>query len=220
MATQSLGFSVGTNLSLDIHGTEETEHFQVCLIGYSTNRSVLITMPQKDNKPTAIEEGTDVIIRYIGDNKVYAFKSKVLHARTDPYPYLHLEYPEGIQGIMMRRAIRVPINTPVITLSMLDQKGSKIPVTMADISIDGACLISSTKIGKASDEFLINMPQIAAKCEHDINLPCMVRYTHEETEGDGTISYKHGVEFRQLDQVSLRFIEQFIKNSIKIMQRT
>jgi len=220
MVAQSLGFPVGTNLSLEIHGTEENVHFQVCLIGYSTSRSILITMPQKDSKPTAIEVGTDVIIRYIGDNKVYAFASKVLHARTDPYPYLHLEYPKGIQGIMMRRALRVPINAPVITLSMQDQEGSQLSVTMADISIDGACLISSTKICKTGDEFLINMPQIAPKCEHEINLPCMVRYTHKEAGADGITSYKHGVEFRQLDQVSLRFIEQFIRNSINITQRT
>ncbi len=219
MASQSLGLSVGTNLNLEIPGGEDNNNFQVCLIGYRASHSVLVTMPQKGNKPTAIEEGAAVIVRYIGDSKVYAFESKVLHAHVDPYPYLHLEYPKGIQGIMMRRTMRVPVNTPVLTLSMLDQEGHQLSVTMADISIDGACLISSSQIGKVGDEFLINMPHIAATFDDDINLSCIVRYMRNETEADGTISYKHGVEFRQLDQAALRFIEHFIKDSIKMRQR-
>ena len=214
MISQTLNLMVGCGLQLE--PAKGSACYLIDLLGYRAEQSLIVTLPSNDDGTPSVAEGDEVVIRYLGGDNSFAFYSRVLCCMEKPYPHLHLEYPSGVQGIITRRSLRVPIEGPVMSLAMSDGK-RKINVIMADISVHGARLVSSTRLGNVDDTFMIEMPDVAAAGEEHLVLPCIIRHVREQfdmPEHDQGGVYHHGVEFDQLEQAAQLFIARFIQNSV------
>ncbi len=212
MLSRALNLMVGASLKIEPEKGDSC--YLVELIGYVTDKSLMVTPAYGDGSIRALKEGDKLAVRYLGNDKSYAFYSKVTFVCDKPYHYLHLEYPKGVQGLSARRASRVPIEGPVMRLNI--REGEQIlSVTMADISTQGARFISSSRLGGCGDQFIIEMPDIGGAGEV-LSLPCVVRHVCEQypdAMGVAT-TFHHGVEFDHLDQAAQLFIARFIQDSI------
>lgn len=213
MLSRALNLMVGASLKIEPENGDSC--YLVELIGYMTGQSLMVTPAYGDDSVSMLKEGDKLAVRYLGSDKSYAFYSKVIYVCDKPYPYLHLEYPKGVQGLSARRASRVPIEGPVMRLSICDGN-RRLSVTMADISTHGARFISSSRLGGRGDEFVIEMPDIGQAGGKALSLPCVVRHVCEQypdAMGVAT-TFHHGVEFDHLDEAAQLFIARFIKDSI------
>lgn len=213
MTSRALNLMVGAGFQLEPVGGDAC--YLVELIGYVTDRSLLVTPPREEDGRISVREGDEVAIRYLGGDNSYAFYTRVLRVCSEPYPYLHLEYPAGVQGAITRRGMRYPIDGPVLSLAMLD-RGREIRVIMADISVNGARLVSPARLGEVGDTFSIEMPDIHQASDETLVLPCVIRHVSEQIGMDGGAGsmYHHGVEFDRLEAAAQLFIARFIQDSI------
>lgn len=211
--TQQINFMVGATVFLSCADQEGGAIYEATILGYADKQSLMITQPKERNTPLLVTAGDKFIVRYVGDENAYAFQAQVLQTCEKPFGYLHLSYPEGVQGVMLRRSQRVKLDKeqrPAIRLSMHDGKNS-ISVSMADISLAGAQLTSSHRLGNIDDKFTIDMH--LGHSDKPVSLPCVIRYVRTEMD-DETGIYHHGVEFHEMDAQAQTFINRFITEQV------
>lgn len=211
--SRSLNFIIGSTVVLQPVEDEESS-YEATLLGYAENRSLMISLPKQGGTPVLVAPGDRFIARCVGDENTFAFQTEVQQTCDKPFGYLHLTYPTGVQGVMLRKGQRVPVSssaTPGIRLSMTDGK-DHISVAMADISATGARLISDQRLGDVNDSFSIDM-QVQAGRE-PVTLPCTIRYVRS-----GEDEFQHGVMFKELSTDAQLFINRFITDHIQL-QRT
>ncbi len=190
--------------------------FSARLIGYLEPHTLILHF---DPEHTACRPGQHLLARFSeGDNR-FAFVSEVKAVCQHPFPYLHLAYPRGVQGIMLRRSQRLSLDgesAPVIRLDMNDGH-RHLPVTLADISPSGARLSANRRLGDIDDRFAIEIQP--AGHDRPVKLPCVVRYVRQEPCGTET-HYHHGVQFNGLDTTAQDFIDRFIHDTIDRRRQT
>jgi c-di-GMP-binding flagellar brake protein YcgR len=110
----------GDTLQLQPMIDGQTERYTVRVIGLMRAKSVLVTAPLIDGKLIFIREAQPFLIRAFSGQNVYAFKARVLKAQHTPFPYLHLSYPDSVQVMRIRKAMRAPAQ---IIVALSDKEG-------------------------------------------------------------------------------------------------
>lgn len=220
VSNRDLSLPVGATITMhpSVPGLEHEYTAEV--IGYVTDQSLLISFPKCDGEPVPLAEGDEFTVQYGDDETGYTFETAVIQVCIDPYPYAHLQYPNGVQGVIIRSAQRIPVKLPVILLSAESGSGKK-SVAMLDISISGARLVAYDRLGNVGDRFSIDMAVPTSKEEERINIPVIVRYVREESRENKRNGhrYHHGVEFLTLDEGANLFIQQFVTEQISSNRR-
>ena len=211
MGTVPLNLVIGSELQIDRPEDDSGQLFKANLIGYRTGHTLIVTAPMT----TSFAEGDRCVVRFESGDSMFAFNSHVISVCNHPFPYLHLEYPEGVQGVMARRSQRISVNDLVMMLVM-ENEGHKLSVALADISLSGARLVASQRLGSVGEKFSIEIPNKVYQATERIVLPCAIRYVREErrTSGSGGSLYHHGVEFAGLTRKALIFIDHYISDKV------
>lgn len=213
MDKPTLNLVVGSVLQIELPqaGIHEVP---VTLIGYVPGRSIMV-MPQAEAKTRQIlHVGDACVARFESGDNLYAFDTQVLCLAEQPFLHAHLAYPQGVQGTMVRRSQRVPVNDVVMMLVM-EEAGRKLSVALADISLSGARLVAGSRLGEIGERFSIEIPHLGGGAEERVVLPCRVRYVREERShtADKRV-YHHGVEFIDLNRQAWIFIERYIGDKV------
>lgn len=209
MDNRDLNLTVGIGLQME--RSKCGSRYLVELIGYRVGEGVVVTTPQNmTGTEPPLNIGDEVVVRYMGEVRKYAFRSKVVQISTSPYSHIHLEYPAGIEATMTRRAIRVPVKESVLRLA-LDDEGEPLFVDMVNISMGGAKLVSPVQLGNEGEEFAIEMPTLSPDRNRVVKLMCIVRHVTMQMEFE-TTTYQHGVEFIDLEPAAEQFIEHYIRH--------
>lgn len=201
---EPVNLSVGTNLQLELVSGNVHYCFPVKLLGYQAGESLMVSLPETDQW---LRVGDEFIVRVLGETS-YAFTSELLRVCYEPFGYMHLSYPVGVQGAMMRRAPRVEVHEPAINLTMQD--GSRaIRVSLADMSYSGARLVAEMQLGSIGDSFTID---VRSPVTHElISLECTIRYVRNDIEKG---VYHHGVQFSRLEDEAQLFIDWVLRKSM------
>ena len=207
----SLNLVIGSELQIERLEDDSGQLFKATLIGYRAGHTLMVTAPMT----TSLAEGDRCLVRFESGDNVFAFNTRVISVNNHPYPYLHLEYPEGVQGVMARRSQRISVNDLVMMLVM-ENEGHKLSVALADISPSGARLVANQRMGSVGEKFSIEIPNQVYQATERVVLPCAIRYVREERRGSGSGGslYHHGVEFAGLTRKALAFIERYISDKV------
>ncbi|MFC1602148.1 flagellar brake protein [Pseudomonadota bacterium] len=208
--------SVGTLLHLQPTTQNPEGSFDVQLIGYMPGESLLVSQPINNTAAVKLIAGAAYQARIISGDSTYAFETEVIRVCDQPYQYMHLRFPKGVQGVTLRRAQRTQINESQLTLNMQDGLTS-LSVKMLDISPLGACLISEHPLGKVGDFFCIDVHHKSTA--DTLAFPCTIRHINKASVKETGPAYYHGVEFSRLDTKALNFISHFIRDNVA-KQRT
>ncbi|HSH30628.1 MAG TPA: flagellar brake protein [Thiohalobacter sp.] len=212
MASHPFNLVVGSRLQLEAEADDCSR--PVTLLGYLEPHSILLSWPEQDGTCLALAAGAPVLIRFEAGDSLYQFQSRILRTCTDPYPYLHIAFPEGVHSVQGRRASRIRVNDMAMMLVM-EEQGQKLSVALADISMTGARLVAGSRLGEVGERFSIEIPSVNGDGGRRLVLPCEVRYVREEMSSTaGKRVYHHGVEFSGLNHQALAFIEQYIGNKV------
>ncbi len=210
MSDRVMNMIVGSGIKLEKIDTREI--YLVELLGYSVGRGLIISTPTESNSRPAIKPGDEISIRYLGEGDAYAFRSRVTHVVNDPYPHAHLEYPGGIQGETVRRAVRVPVQPNALRLT-LNNDGKAVTVSMQNISLGGARLVSPARLGGCGERFSIDLPTMSGGEQSALTLTCIIRHVSELREDDQKV-FCHGIEFENIDRHGREFIARFIDKNV------
>jgi len=208
--------SIGTLLHLQPASQNPEGGFDVQLIGYMPGESLLVSQPINNTAAVKLVAGMAYQARIISGDSTYAFETEIVRICEQPFQYMHLRFPTGIQGVTLRRAQRTQVSASQLVLNMQD--GSKtLSVTMLDISPLGACLVAERPLGKVGDFFCIDVQHKSTA--DTLTFPCTVRHINKASVRETGLVYYHGVEFSRLDANALNFITYFIRDNVS-QQRT
>lgn len=208
---QTLNMLIGSTAQVSLEHSDDT--YQATLLGYAEKASMMLSTPVNNGTPMIANVGDEFVVRFSDGEKQLAFRSNVMEVCEKPYGYIHLSFPTGVQGKMLRRGQRYNLNQqqkPALRLAMTDGK-NETKVQMSDISQSGACLTALDQLGKIDDSFSIDI----IVDNKQITLPCKIRYVRKENQEEKPAEFMHGVEFQELNLDAQLFIDKFIQKHIQ-----
>jgi hypothetical protein len=122
------------------------------LIGWIRDRSVMITAPQNSSGHLVLGDNEPVLCRAFTGRSAFAFQATVLKTLHQPFHYLHLSYPDRVEGVAIRSSPRCRADLP----STITANG-KPPLkgTILNIGLSGALVESAEALGNIADPMQI-----------------------------------------------------------------
>ncbi len=177
----------------------QTERFTVHVIGVMKPKSVLVTMPVVEGKLVFVRDGQTYLVRAFSGLNVCAFKARVLKSQLQPFPYLHLSYPESVQAMRIRKAMRAPAS--IIVAVQHSEDGKQIGAgKMVDISVGGAKMYSTMQLGEKGDNLWLSFKVKLGDMEEYVKTPVVIRSIGEEDDEQGKRMKSFGIQFGELVQ--------------------
>ncbi|MDP2832201.1 MAG: flagellar brake protein [Pseudomonadota bacterium] len=177
----------------------QTERFTVHVIGVMKPKSVLVTMPIVEGKLIFVRDGQTYLVRAFSGLNVCAFKARVLKSQLQPFPYLHLSYPDSVQAMRIRRAMRAPAG--IIVAAQQSEEGKPIGAgKLVDISVGGAKMVSPMSLGQKGDSLWLSFKVKLGDMEEYVKTPVVIRSTGEEEDDQGKRMKSFGIQFGELGQ--------------------
>lgn len=187
----------------------QTERFTVRVIGLMKPKSVLVTAPMVDGKLIFIRDGQTYLIRAFSGLNVCAFKAKVLKSQLQPFPYLHLSYPDNVQAMRIRKAMRAPAG--IIVAVHESEEGRQVGAgKMVDISVGGAKMLSSTNLGKKDQTLWLSFKVRLGDMEEYVKTPAIIRSLGQEDDEQGKPMKSYGMQFGELTQAQRLIIMNLV----------
>lgn len=185
------------------------------LLGFLRGRGVIVTLPMRvpdgqshatDALPAlSVQSGMPLRVRLFTGKNCHVFDTRVLQARMQPYPHLHLAYPEAVTGLTQRRHARVSVN---LAASVVPAHGNPanpppaVPAMIHDLSAKGALLVAQSLLGKEGGQVTLKFRLRIEGIDHIYVLAARLCRISSET-GSQPPLYRHGVEFLEMDAHNL-----------------
>ena len=218
MEPLDLRLQIGESLHLQTRDGDEARRLHVRVIGYLPGHSLVVATPRVNNKVMIMREGQPFVVRVLVGNRVVGFTTRVLRSCARPYPYLHLEYPQEMEQIVVRKAprVRVKLFASLKNENPAYKFDKPHSATVVDISTSGAQLLADAQLGEVGDAVSITSVIKVGEAEKLLTIPAKLRNVHVEhpEEGPGEASYSHGLEFRIANQDDLFVLHGYVYEQI------
>lgn len=201
MKFEELKLAYGYPLQLQTsNASGQPERFSCRLIGCLPGRSLLLSVPKQAGKLVKFRAGQKIAVRLMIDNGIGIFAGIVESQTQDPYPILHLSYPESVTFKGIRSATRVAVSDEIhVCNTSVDAKPSAKGV-ITDISISGARIELSEDIAEIGDTL-----EIRAQVE--------IRELKRELVFQGVVRSR-------LDPMDHQFVGMLVGHGLELAQQT
>lgn len=196
---ESVKLMPGDTLQLQPLMEGQTERYTVRVIGVMKPKSVLVTAPVVEGKLIFVRDGQTYLIRAFSGLNVCAFKAKVLKAQLQPFPYLHLSYPDSVQAMRIRKNMRAP--AAIIVAVHEREEGRQTGAgKIVDLSVGGARLLSPAPLGDTEQSLWLSFKVKLGDMEEYVKTPAVIRSLGEEDDEQGRRMHATGIQFGELGQ--------------------
>jgi c-di-GMP-binding flagellar brake protein YcgR len=193
-ALEALKLMPGDALQLQPMIDGQTERYTVRVIGLMKGKSVLVTAPLIEGKLIFIREAQPFLVRAFSGQNVYAFKARVLKAQHMPFPYLHLSFPDTVQVMRIRKAMRAPAQI-IVALSDTSSGLALGAGRIVDISVGGARMHIARDVQVRGEDVTVAFKVILDDHEEYITTRAAVRSVAKEDDEQGKPVQVVGVQF-------------------------
>ena len=169
-------------------------------------------------------EGETVVMRSFSGQNAFGFACTIKHISKAPCEYLHLSFPDNIEGIVIRKAPRVKAHIIAAVQDSKSGANEQISALISDISANGASLDAKQPLGNKGDilnlAFRVHLHNIDAY----LSVKGIIRAVLGDDAADASAPgfTHHGIEFQELqpnDSVVLQSMiyQQTIENPHKLV---
>jgi c-di-GMP-binding flagellar brake protein YcgR len=220
MVTTELSVEIGESLQLQFVASDEMR-YTAKVVGYLSGKSLVVTTPVVNGHVMPISEGKEIVVRLMSGNEIVGFTVSVLAVSVRPYAHLHLSFPQNVQAVTVRKALRVELNMAALTrtcltdVSEIDPQQEAQAITIKDMSTSGALLIADKALAKEGQQIIISMNMEVADGSDKVFLVAVVRNIRTERgEKVGQRIYFHGVELRLKGRAQSVLVHAFVYQRI------
>lgn len=209
LSFEAIKLMPGDALQLQSMLEGQTERYTVHVIGVMKPKSVLVTAPSVDGKLIFVRDGQTYLVRAFSGLNVCAFKARVLKSQLQPFPYLHLSYPDSVQAMRIRKTMRAPAN--IIVAVHANEGERQIGAgKLVDISVGGAKMLTSTQLGHKGDTLWLSFKVRLGDMEEYVKTPVVIRSQGTEDDEQGKRMLALGVQFGELAQAQRLIIMNLV----------
>lgn len=199
LSFEAIKLMPGDALQLQPLQEGQTERFSVNVIGVMKPKSLLVTAPSVEGKLIFVRDGQTYLVRAFSGLNVCAFKARILKSQLQPFPYLHLSYPDSVQAMRIRKAMRAPAS--IIVAVQENEEGRQNGAgKIIDLSVGGARMYSPMKIGVKDQTIWLSFKVLLGDMEEYVKTPAVIRSIGEEDDEQGKRMNVFGLQFGELAQ--------------------
>lgn len=194
------------------------DRLAVKVIGYLRDISLLVTAPTTANGTRLqLMEGENVVMRFFSGQNAFAFACTIERVCKVPYEYLHLSFPDVIQGILIRKAPRVKTRiTVAVQNSNSGDAKEQVSALISNISATGVALDAKCLLGSKGDildlAFRVQLHKIEAFMSVKGLIRSVMRGDAADPSNPGIVH--HGLEFRNLQPNDMVILQSMIYQQI------
>ena len=174
--------------------------YTVEFIGAFRNNVVLVSLPEVMAGHPDMGVGRRIHIRFKRANVTHNYQATIVKICSKPYLCLRLLHSSvSVNMTPLARETRLKIDKKEIKVTLLSAD-EQISVSLVDVSLNGARLVSVVRLGGVNDTFTVNL-SVVGGAHNDICLPCKIRYVRLEigiSLNESNSRFHHGVEFLRL----------------------
>lgn len=206
MKIEQLGLAIGDAMQLQI-GDKAELRYPVTFYGMNPNGSIIVSAPRSgQDKMIFVREGQMVTLRFMSRNVVSGFSARVLITRGQPYPYIHLQIPQDIQTVEVRKEVRVETN---VSLTVMNKVHNSPAMTgrMLNMSCSGGRFETGRKLALEGNKLDLTMKLEIDNLQRLLTFDAIVSYAKEDEE-TGLFSY--GVNIDSIDDEDMVTLRAYI----------
>jgi hypothetical protein len=200
------------------------ERFSVKVIGFLRNSSLLVTVPITANGlRLQLMEKEKVVMRSFSGQNAFGFACTIERIIKIPYEYMHLSFPDNIQGIMIRKAPRIKTRIIAAVHDGLASAEKQISALISDISANGVSLDAKRALGDKGDVLKLSFRVQLHNVDAYLSVKGIIRAViNDDVEAAKSGFIRHGIELQELqpnDSVILQSMiyQQMIENPHKLV---
>ena len=197
MRFEELKLAYGYPLQLQTTSASgQPERFSCRLIGCLPGRSVLLSVPKQAGKLLKFRPGQKIVVRLMIDNGIGIFASIVEIQTQEPYPILHLSYPESVTFKGIRNATRVAVREKMTIVNTSMEIKPSTTGFISDISISGARIELGDDIAEIGDILELRAHVDIRGIAKELVLVGAIRSRVDPTDNlDDGVLVSYGLEF-------------------------
>lgn len=199
----------------------QPERFSCRLIGCLPGRSLLLSVPKQAGKLVKFRAGQKIVVRLMIDNGIGIFAGIVESLTLDPYPILHLSYPDTVTFKGIRSATRVVVYEKVNVHNISMETRPSAEGIISDISISGARIELSDEIAEIGDSLEIRAMVEIREFKRELILSGVVRSRVDPAEPQfEAMIVSYGVEFLQQAEEQRLLMYTYVFNQMAIQEHS
>ena len=203
MKFEDMKLTYGYPMQLQTSGISgQPERYSCRLIGCLPGRSVLLSVPKMGGKLVRFRTGQKVVARLMVDNGIGIFAGIVETQTADPYPILHIGYPENVNFKAIRSATRVAIEQPIAITNLTAGGEQATQGAIVDISVSGARIETSAEVGDIGDKVELSLQVNIVGIIRDLSVEAILRSRVEPEPQAASHSemITYGIQFIEADE--------------------
>lgn len=166
------------------------------LIGCLPGRSILLSVPKQAGKLVRFRAGQKIVVRFMVDNGIGIFAAIVEGQTSDPYPLLHLSYPESVAFKGIRGATRVAVREEIEATNMSLENKPKSIGFISDMSISGTRVELNEAIADIGEILELRAQVAIRELKKELILTGIVRSRVDPSDNlEVGVVASYGVEF-------------------------
>jgi c-di-GMP-binding flagellar brake protein YcgR len=205
---ESMNLQVGVRLQFITYRRIKPVQYFSTLIGYAKDEYLIVKVPLENGVAVGLVEGERITIRVFSGMNVCSFACTVQRVFDRPLLYVHLSFPDTIQGTSLRTAMRVKVDIPAQVLPA--QAGAAVDCALTNLSVSGARIESARTLPENGGEITLEfgLPSPLGDGEMRVRTQAAVRNVNAmRKEADGGEMFAYGVQFLDLDPVHHTMIQ-------------
>lgn len=220
MKFEELKLAYGYPLQLQtINPAGQPERFSCRLIGCLPGRSLLLSVPKQTGKLVKFRIGQKIVVRLMIDNGIGVFAGIVESLTIDPYPILHLTYPDSVTFKGIRSATRVAVCEPVNVRNTSSESKPIVKGVISDISISGSRIEVSDEIAEIGDILEVSAAVAIRELQRELVLYGVVRSRVDPADNQFEgMEVSYGLEFVQQNEEQRLLIYAYVFNQMAIQE--
>lgn len=204
----------GDILQLQFLPNTDGRRYNVTVLGYLENHSLIVATPKKEGNFMIIREGQMFTARMMHGTSVCGFQTQVIKAVSTPYPYLHLKIPAEFESKQVRVTRRADTDLEITVTNikkshLIKQKTA----TVIDLSLLGCRLVSEDILGSEGDKLKLNITMTLFGYDYILSITTEVKRL-EETMHDEAMLFEYGLAFQDLGEQASLVIGSFVNETL------
>jgi c-di-GMP-binding flagellar brake protein YcgR len=169
-------------------------------------------------------EKEKVVMRSFSGQSAFGFACTIERIIKIPYEYMHLSFPDNIQGIKIRKAPRIKSRIIATVQGGKNSSAAQVSALISDISANGVSIESKQALGVKGEILTLAFRIQLHKVDAYLSVKGIIRAVLSSDESDEIKSglIRHGIEFQDLqpnDGVVLQSMiyQQMIENPQNVL---
>ncbi len=211
---KDMQLAVGDRLQVQFPDHLQVPRTYVRLLGHMDKVSFIVSAPVHKGLRVPLLANEPLVVRVFTRQSAFLFNASVLRVCRLPFDYLHLSFPNEINGTVIRKATRVRASFPVEVAVGNAAAGEGAEI--ANISASGVLVTAPVALGKKGNVTRLRFMLNVHGCESPIELDAYLRYLDLSAAAPdaGEASYQHGFEFVEPEAETLMLIKGFVYQQI------